>query len=268
MARNPLVPTLDQTTTSDSVVSIFDPRTLNPWGTRQQAERPDVHFGQFRMDRSPSWAPVANWYFFVVNLTDDGGAYLVEPNLITFLETGYPTSPQRISNPPSPHQRADVSQNQTSASEQPSPSVEVLNWIEKATGLPKTRIHRLFGVSRTTLYDWWDGEGITDGHRRHLLAVYDVLRRAQRNYPTPERLAMWLDTPAGVEAATPAELLEAGRFDRARMLAVVTPSPGLAPVPAWVRRRTPEVWADGAESQQEAFSVDDPEPPRRGRSEA
>jgi len=268
MARNLLVPTFDQATASDSVAPIFEPSALNPWGARQTAERPDVPFGHPRIDRHPSSVTFVIRYAGAIDLTDDGGAHLVEPSLITFLEAGHPDLVQRVSTPSLPNDRADASKNLVPASEQPSPSVEALNWIEEATGLPKTRIHRLFGVSRRTLYDWWGGEGITDGHRQHLLAVYDVLRRAQRRYSTPERLAAWLDTPAGAEELTPAQLLEAGRFDRARMLAVVTPSPGLAPVPAWVRRRTPKAWADGAESRQEPFSVDDPEPPLRGRSEA
>lgn len=132
------------------------------------------------------------------------------------------------------------------------PHVETIRWIKSATGFSQARIGRLAGVSRQTVYFWETGGAIKSSNRQRLFAVRDVLERAATRYQTPRRLAAWLDTPRGADARTPAELLEAAEIDRARLLAVTSPSPGLKPPPAWVRRPIPEAFRSGAEHPQEA----------------
>jgi transcriptional regulator with XRE-family HTH domain len=140
-----------------------------------------------------------------------------------------------------------------SATDISSPHLNAFQWIKAATGLSQERIGRLIGVTRQTINRWENGEPITDANRRRLFAVCDVLERATLRYPTPAELAAWLDTPRGADGRTSAELLEMNEIDRARYLAVSTPSPHLASPPAWVRRPVPEAFRAGAEHRQEAL---------------
>ena len=111
----------------------------------------------------------------------------------------------------------------------------------------------MIGVTRQTINRWEHGEPITDANRRRLFAVRDVLERAMLRYPTPDELATWLDTPDAINGRTPAELLEAEEINKARLLAISTPSPGLTRIPEWVRRSIPETFRAGAEHRQEAL---------------
>ncbi len=139
------------------------------------------------------------------------------------------------------------------------PHLNAVHWIKTASGFSQERIGRLIGVTRQTINRWENGEPITDAHRRRLFAVRDVLERSTLRNPTPAELAAWLDTPDAVDGRTPAELLEMGEINKARLLAISTPSPGLATTPEWVRRPIPESFLAGAEHRQEAlrFEQDD-----------
>lgn len=144
------------------------------------------------------------------------------------------------------------------------PHAEAVNWIKDAMGLPLERVGKLLGVSRQTVDAWRKQERISDPKRQRLLAVRDVLERARRLYRTPEELAAWLDTPRGADARTPAQLLEAGEIDRARLLAVAAPSPNLSRPPAWASRPVPEVFQDAMEqlpSSLDALPPDEEEVP-------
>jgi transcriptional regulator with XRE-family HTH domain len=103
-----------------------------------------------------------------------------------------------------------------------------LAWIREETGLSQQRVAQLVGVSRQTLHLWARGEVITDANRRRIFAVRDVLQRAKKRYKTRVTLVEWLDSPVGREGRTPAELIAAGDIDRARLLAVSTPSSRVA----------------------------------------
>jgi len=142
---------------------------------------------------------------------------------------------------------------QSTATDSSSPHLDAVQWIKAATGLSQERIGRLIGVTRQTINRWENGEPITDNNRRHLFVVREILGRATLQHPTPAQLATWLDTPRGADGHTPAELLEAEEFDRARYLAISTPSPNLAPPPEWVRRPIPEAFRAGAEHRREAW---------------
>ncbi len=140
-----------------------------------------------------------------------------------------------------------------SATDIGSPYLNTIRWIKAATGFSQERIGRLIGVTRQTINRWEHGEPITDANRRRLFAVRDVLERAMLRYPTPGELATWLDTPEVIDGRTPAELLEADEINKARLLAISTPSPGLAPPPAWVRQPVPEALRAGEEHRQEVL---------------
>ncbi len=134
-----------------------------------------------------------------------------------------------------------------------SPHLNAIHGIKAATGLSQERIGRLIGVTRQTINRWEHGDPITDTNRRRLFAVREVLERAMLRYPTPDELAIWLDTPDVINGRTPAELLEAEEINKARLLAISTPSPGLTRIPEWVRRPIPEAFRAGAEHRQEAL---------------
>jgi transcriptional regulator with XRE-family HTH domain len=134
-----------------------------------------------------------------------------------------------------------------------SPHLNAIQWIKAVTGLSQERIGRLIGVTRQTINRWEHGEPIMDANRRRLFAVREVLERATLLYPTPVELAAWLDTPDVIDGHTPAELLEAEEINKARLLAISTPSSSLTRTPEWVRRPIPEAFHAGAEHRQEAL---------------
>ncbi|HVB62944.1 MAG TPA: helix-turn-helix transcriptional regulator [Ktedonobacteraceae bacterium] len=137
------------------------------------------------------------------------------------------------------------------------PHLEALRWIKVVTGLSQMRIGQLLNVTRQTIINWEHGTPINDGHRRRLFAVRDVIERAARHYTTPAELVAWLDTPRGTDGRTPAELLEMNKIDRARLLAVSSPSSKLVRPPAWVNRQVSEAFRAGGERRQETLP---PEP--------
>ena len=139
------------------------------------------------------------------------------------------------------------------------PHLEAIQWIKKATGLTQDRIGRLIGVTRQTINNWENGVPIADINRRRLFAVRDVLERAALRHSTPAQLVAWLDTPRGTDGHTPAELLEMNEINRARLLAVSSPSPHLVRAPAWVKRPVPEAFRAGAERRQVALPPDSDE---------
>lgn len=140
-------------------------------------------------------------------------------------------------------------QNQTRLAADRLPAhVAALTYLGCAAGLSKTRIGQLVGVTRQTIHNWDTGGPIAATKRAHLLAVRDVIERAALQHRTPEELAAWLDTPRGAEGQTPAQLLAARAFDRARLLAMATPSPSMRrPAAEWANRPVPPAFARGAE---------------------
>lgn len=118
--------------------------------------------------------------------------------------------------------------------------LSALAWIENATKLSQDSIADLLGVSRPTMHSWKQGSKIRDTNRQRLLAVHDVLTRAAARHPTHDELITWLDTPRGAAGLTPRQLLMAGKIDRARALAISTPSVGLRRDPEWVERSVAE----------------------------
>jgi DNA-binding XRE family transcriptional regulator len=150
---------------------------------------------------------------------------------------------------------------QDSASNSNLPHLNAVQWIRAASGLSQERIGRLIGVTRQTINRWENGEPITDTNRRRLFAVRDVLERATLQHSTPAELAAWLDTPDAVDGRTPAELLEMGEINKARLFAISAPSPGLTTSPEWVGRSIPEAFLAGAEHRQEALRLEKDDEP-------
>jgi uncharacterized protein (DUF2384 family) len=135
------------------------------------------------------------------------------------------------------------------------PHQEALDWIEEATGLPWEYIRKLLRVSRPTLTAWKNGEPISNENRRRLFAIRDVLERAARRHPRQSNLVAWLETPRGADGRTPADLLEAGEIDRARLLAMTNRSPGLKTTPKSVQRQMSEAYWSSRE-RVEAYPPD------------
>ncbi len=124
------------------------------------------------------------------------------------------------------------------------PHQEAVEWIKAATSLSWDRVGRLVGVTRPAISAWRRGEPIRDDHRQRLFAIRDVLERAAKHNPRPSQLAAWLDTPRGIDAETPADLLEAGEISRARLLAITSPAPKVKSPPNWVQRYAPEAYQE------------------------
>jgi transcriptional regulator with XRE-family HTH domain len=133
------------------------------------------------------------------------------------------------------------------------PHLEAIQWIKSTTGLSQKRIGQLLGVTRQTIDEWKKGTPISGPNRQRLFAVREVLERAASRHKTKELLVAWLDTPAGADGRTPAQLLAENEINRARLLAVSSPSPRLVSPPAWVNRPVPEKFQKGAERRQEAL---------------
>src|SRR5437867_2385306 len=66
----------------------------------------------------------------------------------------------------------------------PSPAVaqhvQALRWMKQATGLSWRLIGELHGVTRQAVHRWLGNKAISPAHLDRIMAVYDVLRRAQR----------------------------------------------------------------------------------------
>lgn len=178
------------------------------------------------MGSSGGRLPTATWKIALIG----GALLLLQPQVL----------------PPLQWTRDDVVQGPASARHPSrSPHQDALAWIKNATGLANARIAELIGVTRQTVHNWSTGSPIEDPNYRQLLTVRDILERAQRRHPTPEQLRTWLDTPRGADAVTPAQLIAAGDFNKARLYAVSMPSPAVRPPTTGVRRavtgRRPEL---------------------------
>lgn len=133
------------------------------------------------------------------------------------------------------------------------PHLDALQWIKSTTGFSQERIGKLIGVTRQAMEAWKKGGTITDDKRQRIFAVKDVLERAAVRYPTRDLLTAWLDTPRGADGSTPAQLLANNEINRARLLAVSSPSPHLVRAPSLVKQPAPEAFRAGAEHRQEAL---------------
>jgi transcriptional regulator with XRE-family HTH domain len=138
--------------------------------------------------------------------------------------------------------------------------MESVRWLKQATGLSEERLGILVGVTRPTLDRWeHDGGPIRPANLERLMAVTDIVRRAAARHPD---VVTWLYTPRGADGRTPASLLQAGEYDRARVLAITTPSPGVRSAAAWASRPVAPRFAHIVEPRTEPLRPDpDDEPP-------
>lgn len=137
-----------------------------------------------------------------------------------------------------------------------SPVRATISWIREATSLSNIRIAKLVGITRQALHLWEHGGVVSPPNQGRLFAVRDVLERAQRHHRSVEEMQTWLNTPRGATGTTPAEMLETGEVDRARMYAVAVRSPGIRTVPVWVRHSVPAAFQSGQEHRLEAIAPD------------
>lgn len=98
----------------------------------------------------------------------------------------------------------------------------VLAWLKTTTELSDARLARLLGVSRQSIHLWKAGKPMRAEHFRRLLRVAEIVKRAASRQDTPLTIRAWLDMPWPPDGRTPAGLLEAGDFDKARYCAVAT----------------------------------------------
>lgn len=119
----------------------------------------------------------------------------------------------------------------------------VLREIECLTGLKKIRVAEdLLGVSKQAYNAWERGLNIKTPNLTRVLETSDVLRRASKVHSGAMNLCAWLNAPSGARAERPIDLLRAGEFGRARLLAISTAPPREKPVPDNVLRSTPDPW--------------------------
>lgn len=134
------------------------------------------------------------------------------------------------------------------------PHLEAIRWMGESAGLSQTDLAALLGVTRQTLYLWRGGGHITTANMRRVLLTRDILEKAATRLTTRAGLSGWLHTPRGASSTTPADYLKRGDFDRARLLAVSSPSSHVRP-PLWTRDAIPNEHRVGEEHRQL------PEPP-------
>ena len=156
--------------------------------------------------------------------TGDGGALLKSFRRITATAVGRVLLRQSI---------VQIAVMVEATTVEPQPHSDAVQWIKEATRLPMNRIAELLGVSRPTVYAWLNNGEITDVNRRRLLTIWEVLERAQRLHRSPAELTAWLESPRTEEGHTPFYLLANGDFNRARLLALSTPSSRVKAPPSW-----------------------------------
>jgi hypothetical protein len=119
----------------------------------------------------------------------------------------------------------------------------VLLEIEQLTGLKKVRIAEdLMGVTSRAYNAWERGLNMAPQNLKRVLETWDILKRASAGHPGPESLQVWLQTPRGARAERPQELIRAGEFGRARLLAMSAALSRQQPVADWILRSTPDPW--------------------------
>jgi len=161
------------------------------------------------------------------NRTHDGGAVLgPRPGWMVKLTTGGLTCAALLA--PIPMQMpwiGSVGSNWRHQHEAPrAPEhADAVEALQRA-GLTLSQLERLLGVTRQTVNNWRTGKAIDRLHLETLLAVRDIVERALHRYPSRDDLAAWLVRPRGADGVTPLAAMEAGDFDRARYLAISTPS--------------------------------------------
>lgn len=114
-------------------------------------------------------------------------------------------------------------------------------WMRNSLKLKWSEIAKINGVSRQCATAWSKGKNISATHFENLLGVADVLRRAQKHYPTESELRAWLFGFPGNADESPASLLASGCIAKARMLAIENPGESLSVLPDWAILK-PDEW--------------------------
>ncbi len=145
------------------------------------------------------------------------------------------------------------------------PTPRLIGQLREAAKLSHTALAKLLGVSRQALHKWEHKQPITPDNRRRLLAVLDVFDRARKRYPTEDQFNSWLYTPCTEDGKSPAELIVAGDYDRARYHAVASPAPEVRPLPDWATRPISAKFAQSVRSRRGATPAE-PLPKRTRRA--
>ncbi|HEY0072059.1 MAG TPA: hypothetical protein VGE04_19025, partial [Chloroflexia bacterium] len=240
------------------LVILGDPSTEDGFPTSYAASQNGIEMGQDIIARVPK--QVANEALYKIN-------HLLERQINELLEDMYARYPgyatkskvkrdhkgRIISSfgprPPESLLREDSGIRHT-------PPHNALRTIRALTELPYAAMAQLLNVSTESLKSWSEGGEIPEEQVPCILAVQDVLRRAEKRYPTSRQMRAWLNMPIGNNGVTPTDLLSAGEFNRARFYAVSTPSNGLMSSPTLLREPVPEEFLGGAEHVREASLPD------------
>lgn len=92
--------------------------------------------------------------------------------------------------------------------------------LRSISGLSPALLGGLFGVSRTTFYNWMEGSVPRDARFQHLVDVLSHVKEAQRKLSPSLDVAAWLRTPISPGGRSPLDLLEQKRFSTFRGLLV------------------------------------------------
>jgi hypothetical protein len=104
--------------------------------------------------------------------------------------------------------------------------------LRSFTKLPSITLANMFGVSRTTFYNWIEGSTPRDERFQHLVDALAHVKDASRKLPSTIDLSLWLRTPIASGAKTPLDYLREKRFRvfRGLLVRVGSEAMGLTPV--------------------------------------
>lgn len=222
------------------------PQTLSP----NLRSMDDLYRGG---DELPGWNPIPI-YAVVGQRTGDNGAKLTERDSFPSQGTGislfvYPVRPNT--------KPSVIEGNMGEETRLPMPPhTEAVTWIQQHTNLSEERVGAMLGVDRITIRNWKAGLPIKESNLRRVLGTKDVLERAIRHRQGNSQLMAWLETPDIELGVSPGRLLEQGDINRARLLAVMSPS-SVAPLPDWARREVPAAWRGALEQPEQSGEFSD-----------
>ena len=107
-----------------------------------------------------------------------------------------------------------------------SPILSNIRWIKAVSGFSDAEIGALLNVEPKTVSMWNQGLTVPDFKEYHVSQIYDVLKTAERRHATKNSMRVWLTSLHGDDMKTPAQMLAAHEYDKARFRAIGTSWPG------------------------------------------
>jgi DNA-binding transcriptional regulator YiaG len=139
-------------------------------------------------------------------------AYVTEGDVLDLDETDEPlTAPTELAQ----EQRPNLELIHTSKR---SPEAVAASRLRELSGLQAEKLAEIFGVTRTTFYNWLKGARPRGTHRDRLLHVVQLLEEAARVLGGARDVSAWLITPSAASRRIPVELLKQEQYDLCRSL--------------------------------------------------